>query len=321
MADPQLDALVKAGLQSILVYPSDAEYSERQNSYWAANAALGPKAIVLPRTPEDVSRAVKALAEVDGKAVVRSGGHMQWAGANDIHDGVTIDLGRMTNVTYDSQTKLASVQPGARWGDVYDALEPYGVCTAGGRDADVGVGGFLTGGGNSYYSGRMGMGCDSVANFEVVLANGDIVNANATENPDLWKALKGGSGNFGIVTRFDLKTVPATPLWGGMRASPRSAGDDIAQTLVDFTNDNEKNPETAYIINYTYNPSVVPDVVIASVVVDTLGKEDAPIIENIKNVPTLFQDVKTRTISDITKAYVLPSGLRYVIAYLQCGPG
>lgn len=121
-------------------------------------------------------------------------GHTQSAGSNDIHKGVAIDLGRMTNVTYDAHFKLASIQPGLRWGDVYQELLKYDVRVTGGRDGNVSIRGFLTGGGNSYYAGIRGFACDNVDNFEVVLANGDIVNANATSHSDLWTALKGGSG-------------------------------------------------------------------------------------------------------------------------------
>lgn len=177
----------------------------------------------------------------------------------------------MNNATYNPTTNLASIQPGPNWGDVYNALAAQGVVVAGGRDAGVGIGGFLTGGGNSYYSGRMGFGCDSVVNFEVVLADGSIINANKTSNADLWKALKGGSGNFGIVTRFDMTAIPSVPLWGGLRASNRTQGDNITTALVNFTNSNSKNPEDAFIINFTYNPSLFTEVVVAQVIVDTSG--------------------------------------------------
>jgi FAD/FMN-containing dehydrogenase len=131
-------------------------------------------------------------------------GHTQWAGSNNVEQGVTIDLGRMNDVTYDAHSKLVSLQPGSRWGDVYEKLLNHSVCFTDGRDGDVGIGGFLTGGGNSYYAGLYVLACDNVANFEVVLANGDIFNANAKSHSDLWTTLKGGSGNFGIVTRFDM---------------------------------------------------------------------------------------------------------------------
>jgi len=289
----------------VVLLPNSAAYQDRESSYWAANSQLHPSCIIQPRSTNDVSRIVKVLAKADSLIALRSGGHTQWAGSNNVRNGVTIDLGRMTTVTYNCQSKLASIQPGPRWGDVYEALLKYGVCVPGGRDGNVGIGGFLTGGGNSYYAGRYGWGTDDVANFEVVLADGSVVNANAKSHSDLFKALKGGSGNFGIVTRFDMYTFPAKDLWGGIRAAVRSKGDELAQTMVDFTNNNKKNPEDAYIINYTFNPSSSPNVSVAQVVVDTNGVKNAPAFEKVLKVPVIMNDVKTRTMADMANSYLL----------------
>lgn len=113
-------------------------------------------------------------------------------------------IGYMNATSYDPDTKLASLQPGSMWRDVYNTLTPHGVTTTGGRADLVGVGGFITGGGYSFYHGARGFACDNVRNFEVVLADGRIVNANVDENGELWEALKGSSGNLGFVTRFDM---------------------------------------------------------------------------------------------------------------------
>lgn len=102
------------------------------------------------------------------------------------------------------ETKIASIQPGSKFGDAYTALDPHNVSIAGGRASVVGVGGFVTGGGYSFQSNAHGFACDNVANYEIVLANGSVVNANSQENSDLWKAQKGSSGNFGFVTRIDM---------------------------------------------------------------------------------------------------------------------
>jgi FAD/FMN-containing dehydrogenase len=302
-----MNQLTAAGLQDLVILPESDAYVSRETSYWAANVQLHPNCIVQPRTAEDVSHIVKVLAGIDSPVAIRSGGYTQWAGSNDIHNGITIDLGRMTKVSYDAVSNLASIQPGLRWGDVYLQLLNYNVCVAGGRDGHVGVGGFLTGGGNSYYAGVRGFACDNVANFEVVLANGEIINANESSHSDLWTALKGGSGNFGIVTRFDLKAFPAKDLWGGIRASVRSEGDALAQTMVDFTNNNQNNPEAAYIINYTFNPSYSPEVLVAHAVVDTDGQVNASAFEEILKIPVVIDDVKKRTMDNMANSYLLPS--------------
>lgn len=112
-----------------------------------------------------------------------------------------------------SDRKIASLGPGGRWGDVFAALDPYGVSVIGGRIPHVGVGGLMLGGGFFHFSGQYGLAGDNVQNFEIVLADGTITNANDHENTDLFWALKGGGPNFGIVTRFDLYTIPVQGIW------------------------------------------------------------------------------------------------------------
>ncbi|TLD13120.1 uncharacterized protein PgNI_02687 [Pyricularia grisea] len=120
----------------------------------------------------------------------------------------------MKTTIYHADKTLTSIQPGADWSSVYEELSKLNLMVFGGRVYIVGVGGLLLSGGNSLYSTARGFACDGVANFQVVLANGSIVSASADENADLYRVLKGGSNNFGIVTRFDLNTfkAPAT-LW------------------------------------------------------------------------------------------------------------
>ncbi|KAM0080753.1 hypothetical protein ACKRZS_007076 [Fusarium odoratissimum] len=121
----------------------------------------------------------------------------------------------MNTTTYDAKNKVAKIQPGSNWGQVCETLDQYGVAAIGGRASVVGVGGFTTGGGYSFHSNAKGFACDQIVDFEVVLANGKIVNANSKQNPDLWKSLKGGSANFGFVTSIDQCITSSNELWGG----------------------------------------------------------------------------------------------------------
>lgn len=307
----QCDALIAAGLGDQILLPGDGEYEDRINSWWSVSSRLRPWCIVQPRTANDVAATVKALASTGhGGFAVRSGGHSHWAGGSNIDNGVTIDLAHFNRTSYDSKRKVASLGPGQRWGDVFLALEEKGVIVPGGRDGDVGVGGLLTGGGNSYYTGRHGFVCDSLINAEVVLANGKVVNANAHCHKDLWKALKGGLGNFGIVTRFDVEAFEAGQLWGGIRASDKSHTDEVIDALIEFTNNNHKNPEAAFIINFTYQPNMSPDVIVAQVLVDTDGVANPPAFEKVQKIPELFNDIKKRPMSGIANDYLLPANLR-----------
>jgi hypothetical protein len=140
---------------------------------------------------------------------------MMWAGAANIDGGVTIDLQGLNTIQVSNDTSTASVGPGARWGEVYREVEQFSRVVAGGRVGTVGVGGLTLGGGISSFSPRYGWTCDTVKNFEVVLANGTVTNANERENPDLLHALRGGSNNFGVVTCIDFNIYEQGNLWGG----------------------------------------------------------------------------------------------------------
>jgi hypothetical protein len=121
----------------------------------------------------------------------------------------------MNQIDVAADNSYVSLGPGNVWADVYTELDKVGLGTSGGRDASVGVGGLVTGGGISFFSRERGLVCDNVQTFEVVLANGTIVEASSEQNSDLLKALKGGSSNFGIVTRIDMTTFPSGQFWGG----------------------------------------------------------------------------------------------------------
>ncbi|CAO2653667.1 Nn.00g030780.m01.CDS01 [Neocucurbitaria sp. VM-36] len=259
-------ALENAGLTHVL-YEDDEEYKARIESYWSVSAQLTPGCIVQPISTEEVSLALKTLTGTAANScqfAVRSGGHTTWAGSNNIEDGVTIDLGRMNTTTYDEAENLAKIQPGNRWGMVYGALEPHGVTVGGGRASSVGVAGFLTGGGNSFFTAHRGFACDQVQNFEVVLGSGEIVNANAKNNSDLFQVLKGGSGNFGIVTRFDMQTFEQGDLWGGSMVYTKDHTQEHIQAYTAWVDNVENYPDGSSIIFWSYLPTMDEIVILAA---------------------------------------------------------
>ncbi|POS72420.1 FAD binding domain-containing protein [Diaporthe helianthi] len=150
-------------------------------------------------------------------------------GAQSVQPGVMMSLARLNTRELGQASSIASIGPGQVWQDVYHWLATYGLAVNGGRYPTVGVGGLLVGGGISYFSGKHGWSCDTVVAYEVVLADGSIVEATAAgAHADLFWALRGGHNNFGIVTRFDLKTFPMTSayyggtIWDGKNASAQT---------------------------------------------------------------------------------------------------
>ncbi|KAH7398516.1 hypothetical protein BKA66DRAFT_566111 [Pyrenochaeta sp. MPI-SDFR-AT-0127] len=226
------------------------EFKERNKSYFTAfNNGITPSGIAIPETAEDVAQLVREAVQCDAEIGVRGGGHTPWKGAANIGNRLVIDMRNLTGITINADNSTVSIGAGERWGSVYEKLATEGLATVGGRVSRVGVTGLTTGGGLSYFSGRHGFVCDTVANFEVVLASGKIVNANKTSNPDLFAALKGGSNNFGIVTKIVLPTFPLGKLWGGMTVHPGTSYPDAVRALYEFATSSTPDPDAHLLLS------------------------------------------------------------------------
>ncbi|KAH8647854.1 hypothetical protein BX600DRAFT_484441 [Xylariales sp. PMI_506] len=216
-----------------------------------------------------------------------------------VNDGVTVDLGLMNVTTYDGKTGTASVQPGSRWRDVYETLDPLEMTVPGDRAAGVGVAGFLTGG---------GFACDNIVNFEVVLASAEIVNANAAENSDLFLVLKGGQSNFGIVTRFDMQAFETPPLWGGVVMYPKTTTVQAIDACVAWTDNVQNYPDGSAIVFWTYQPAI-QDTIIVAAYHDISGTVAAPAYDKLLAIPgNLSSHLRTASHLDLTVELEQPEG-------------
>ncbi|KAF3000741.1 hypothetical protein E8E13_004047 [Curvularia kusanoi] len=250
------DALIAANLSHAVHLPSSPNYPTLVNGSWTTETQRSPWCFVQPSSSAEVSKTLQALHSAGGGAgdwhvAVRSGGHGS-DNQNSITNGLIIDLTYLNATTYNAATNIASVGTGSRWGETYSILQEHGVSIVGGRQSIVGVGGLLLGGGVGWHTPRRGFGCDRVVNYEVVLASGTIINANASVHADLWRALKGGSSNFGIVTRFDIEAFPAQNLTLARRTVSEEYTDGYIDAIVEFANldqsywDNAINSVTSY---------------------------------------------------------------------------
>ncbi|KFY18743.1 hypothetical protein V491_04714 [Pseudogymnoascus sp. VKM F-3775] len=255
--------ILKLGMGSKVSLPNTAPYNASIGSFFSEqNNAIKPACVVSPTSTKDVQEAARVLSTLSlvgnfsgqqCQFAVRSGGHTPWAGSATIQDGVDIDLSALNQVTPSKDKKTVSVGPGNRWVDVYMKLEPLGLGVSGGRDGSVGVGGLITGGGMSFFAPRYGFVCDTVTEFEVVLASGQVVVANAKSNPALWSALKGGSNNLGIVTRIDLEVFTQDKFWGGIVVYPVSTAPQQLAAFVNFNGQGTYDEYGALINSYAYN--------------------------------------------------------------------
>nr|POE94378.1 fad-dependent monooxygenase yanf [Quercus suber] len=306
------DALLAAGLGEKVVLPADPAFEISISHYWALNPRIRPWCIFQPRTTEDISNAVKILANAiptkeSGGIAIRSGGHAAADYANGIVNGVTFDLGMMNYTSYDASTTVASIQSGARWGNVYSALTSHNVTVSGGRDAQVGVGGLLLSGGISHYANRVGLSCDTIVNYEIVLANGTITHANETHHADLWKALKGGFNNFGIVTRFDKSTISGQDIAFSERTISSNYSDEYIDALVKFTSAANTRDGDAIIGFYRHAPTS-PEIFISLFEFNTYGTPNSTAFDLFNRIPADISAEKIQTLAEAATAY--PGGER-----------
>ncbi len=205
-------------LHGQLVLPQDAEYDEVRKVF---NAMIDrrPALIVQCIDTHDVVQSVQFARSHNLPVAMRGGGHSV-AGHSMIEGGLLIDLSLMKNVEVDPVKRIAKAQPGLRLGEYIAETEKWGLVTPTGTASDTGLAGLALGGGYGWLSGKYGMTVDNILGFEVVTADGQVLHASETENADLFWALRGGSGNFGVVTSFELKLYMVTKVFGGMLLYP-----------------------------------------------------------------------------------------------------
>ncbi|EEY18179.1 FAD binding domain-containing protein [Verticillium alfalfae VaMs.102] len=311
-----LDLKNVPSLEGKVYFPDSEAYEARLQTYWSVSAALEPWCMVQPSTAEDVSVAIKTIVAGDCPFGIRGGGHGAHALSNGVEHGITIDFDERHDLGSRNQACISPAR--SHWQTVYDELAPYGVAVTGGRAGTVGTGGFISGGGNSFHSASHGMGCDTVANFEVVLADGSIVNANATSNPDLWQALKGSSGNLGLITRFDMYPIefpdPERPVvWGGNLYYDLKSGPALIDALVQFTDNVHKDENSSSIVYWAHLPQILGGTILNAAVENTLGEVKPAAFEVYYDVEGLYDDTtKVDTLSAVTNALGAgqPAGFR-----------
>jgi FAD/FMN-containing dehydrogenase len=204
---------LKEKLNGKIILPTDDNYDEARSIY---NGMIDkrPGLIVKCKDADDVIAAVN-FARTEGIEVsIRGGGH-SGPGLALVDDGLVIDLSPMKGIQVDSKNRTARVEAGCTWGEVDAATHEFGLATVSGVISTTGVGGLTLGGGHGYLTRKYGLTIDNLISADVVLANGKLVHANENENADLFWALRGGGGNFGVVTSFEYRLHPVKNVIAG----------------------------------------------------------------------------------------------------------
>lgn len=224
---------LQTGLQGRLIRRGDADYDQARQ-LWNGRIDKQPAFIVRCETAQDVAYAVKLARRHNLPVAVRSGGHNS-NGFALVDDGLVIDLSGMKRVTVDPLRRTAVAQPGLTLGEFSRALEAYGLATTTGVCAGTGLGGATLGGGTGWLMGKYGLTIDNVLAFEMVTAEGQIIRASAEENTDLFWGLRGGGGNFGIVTAIEYQLHRLGQVLAGMVIHPMAKAQAVMRFYRDFS--------------------------------------------------------------------------------------
>jgi FAD/FMN-containing dehydrogenase len=213
MPDQEAINELRARLRGKLIQPEDPEYDEARAIY---NGMIDkrPRLIVRCANVADVIAAVKFGRAHELDTAIRGGGH-NGPGLALVDDGLVIDLSAMKGLRVDPEARTARVEAGCTWGDVDHATHAFGLATVSGVLSTTGVGGLTLGGGHGYLTRRYGLTMDNLLSADVVLADGRLVHASRHENADLFWALRGGGGNFGVVTSFEYRLHPVDMVVAG----------------------------------------------------------------------------------------------------------
>ncbi|KAF2122727.1 FAD binding domain protein [Lophiotrema nucula] len=289
--------VVVGKLQSLypdaVTLPNSSSHSQWRSNFWSLQQREAiPACIFHPQTTDQVTTAILLCRWARCKFAVKSGGHAAMKGGSSGDGGITIDLKRLSGIALSEDRKLASIGAGARWGDVYRVLEKEGLAVVGGRHSDVGAGGI------SLFASLYGWACDTVANFELVTAAGQVLDVNQHSYPDIFWALRGAGSNFGIVTRFDMETFPLGDIFAGIITYDHATqGNAVLSAFAQLAAPNVDPKASSFLI-------IVKDkdtrfLSLLASYADPIT--DAAVFQPYRSIPSLADPTKITTLVDFTE--------------------
>ncbi|PFH57011.1 hypothetical protein XA68_15617 [Ophiocordyceps unilateralis] len=270
-------------------------YNEAVTSYLSvASISQRPACILFPSNAAQVSYAVRLLNSHPGvRFGLKSGGHNGNLGFSTAPGGLLIAFRPNSRFAVPAPNgRSVLVGAGCKWKDVYEVLQPLGKAAVGARFDDVGVTGYILGGGLSYLSAQYGFACDNVLSFKCVLANGTIVTASRKSHPDLYFALRGGGNQFAIVTSMRLRTHHVGRrglIWGGMRIYAATQHDALLDAIAKFTAEGN-DPKAAIFPVFGFGTDKQANFPLTIVVYFYDGLKPSSVFDGFDRIPSLFSD-------------------------------
>jgi hypothetical protein len=224
---------LKATLQGAVVLPGEQQYEESVK-LWNAAVKTRPAIIALCETARDVVSAVTIAGEHQWNLTVKGGGH-DWSGLALSEDGLVIDLSRMRGVVIDAEKKEATIEGGVTAGDLLAAADPLDLVAVTGAGSTIGMAGLTLGGGYGPLTPKYGLALDNLISAVLVLGDGQLLTASETEHPDLFWAIRGGGGNFGVVVSMRIRLYDALPVLSGQFLYPWSDAGSVLMYCNEYT--------------------------------------------------------------------------------------
>ncbi len=250
-------AALERRLEGRLLLPEDPGWSDAI-AVWNGMVASAPALVVQPATAADVAAVVDLARQEELLLSVKGGGH-NIAGTSVADGALTLDMSRMRAISVDAGHRVAQVGPGSRLGDVDKATQEHGLATVLGFVSETGVAGLTLGGGWGYLTRRFGWTVDNLEEVEIVTADGEIHTANREEDPDLHWAVRGGGGNFGVVTRFQFRLHEVGPMvTGGLIAWSAERTEEVLEEYRELTASAPRELTAALVIRLAPPAPFVP---------------------------------------------------------------
>ncbi len=288
---------LRSALQGLAVMPGDANF-RAATAAWDLGTRHDPAVAVVPKSANDIATAVQFARRHQLPVAVQNTGHGQLFCCNG---GLLINTSQMRRVEVDAERCIARVQAGARWKDVMTAAQPFGLAGLCGSSPEVGVVGYTLGGGTGWLARRYGYACDSVVLVELVTGEGRQIRASESENPDLFWALRGGSGGFGAVTALEFQLYPVSTVYGGTMFFPIERALEIFNLYAGWTADLPDSLTSAISILHLPPAPFVPEPLrgqsVVAVQVCHLGtdadaaghlaplRESRPMLDTVRRMP------------------------------------
>ncbi|KAH9167831.1 FAD-binding domain-containing protein [Lactarius sanguifluus] len=280
---------------SEVFYPYSPQYVSDITHTYASSSEVSACSVE-PGSAGDVSKILRIIGSTRTPFAVKNGGHASNPGFSSTR-GVQISLARFDKVTVNSTARTVELGAGLTWDQVYAALDPFGINVIGGRVRGVGVSGLTLGGGISFKSNKYGLSIDNVVSYELVLPNGTITSVTSKDK-DLWFGLRVGLNNFGIVTKFVVKSHPQTKAWGGIMFYPPSQLDAVKDALVKYQQKQDVNAALLVFLNYASGQMTSGSVLFYDAPVPPKG-----LFDDFLAIPTTLKNVSTWSFTDLISIF------------------